>query len=105
LSRQGEAVCEIGRGPRDERRLRGKDDSLDAIRAARTALEARRSALNDHRNAFLLRISLDGNPHLRTHRTDLAAPAPLPVRLDPKAGGETVAVCSRRDRVLYLIAV
>jgi len=31
-------VCEIGRGPRDERRLRGKDDSLDATRAARTAL-------------------------------------------------------------------
>jgi len=38
LSRQGETVCEIGRGPRDERRLRGKDDSLDATRAARTAL-------------------------------------------------------------------
>jgi transposase len=36
LSRQGETVCEIG--PRDERRLRGKDDSLDATRAARTAL-------------------------------------------------------------------
>jgi len=38
LSRQGETVCEIGRGPRDERRLRGKDDSLDATRAAHTAL-------------------------------------------------------------------
>jgi len=38
LSRQGETVCEIGRGPRDERRLRGKDDLLDATRAARTAL-------------------------------------------------------------------
>ena len=29
---------EAGRGPRNERRLRGKDDPLDAIRAARTAL-------------------------------------------------------------------
>ncbi len=38
LSDHGETVCEIGRGPRDERRLRGKDDSLDATRAARTAL-------------------------------------------------------------------
>ena len=38
LSRHGETVCEIGRGPRDERRLRGRDDSLDATRAARTAL-------------------------------------------------------------------
>jgi len=38
LSRQGETVCEIGRGPRDERRLRGKNDSLDATRAAHTAL-------------------------------------------------------------------
>jgi transposase len=38
LSGRGETVLEIGRGPRDERRLRGKDDSLDAIRAARIAL-------------------------------------------------------------------
>src|SRR5439155_7364898 len=38
LSDRGETVLEIGRGPRHERRLRGKDDPLDAIRAARTAL-------------------------------------------------------------------
>ena len=38
LSSRGETVIESGRGPRDERRLRGKDDPLDAIRAARTAL-------------------------------------------------------------------
>ncbi len=38
LSGRGETVLEIGRGPRDQRRLRGKDDQLDAIRAARTAL-------------------------------------------------------------------
>jgi transposase len=38
LSGRGETVLEIGRGRRDERRLRGKDDSLDAIRAARAAL-------------------------------------------------------------------
>jgi hypothetical protein len=38
LSSRGETVVESGRGPRDERRLRGKDDPLDAIRAAGAAL-------------------------------------------------------------------
>ena len=38
LSEQGETVLEAGRGPRDERRLQGKDDPLDAVRAARAAL-------------------------------------------------------------------
>jgi transposase len=33
LSSHGETVLEIGRGRRDEQRLRGKEDSLDAIRA------------------------------------------------------------------------
>ena len=45
LSGRGETVLEIGRGPRDERRLRGKDDSLDAIRAARTALASEKLSL------------------------------------------------------------
>jgi transposase len=34
----GEAVLEISRTPRAERRLRGKDDPLDAVRTARAAL-------------------------------------------------------------------
>jgi transposase len=38
LSEQGEAVVEAGRGSRDERRLRGKDDPIDAVRAARATL-------------------------------------------------------------------
>ena len=45
LSGRGETVAELGRGPRDERRLRGKDDSLDAIRAARTALASETLAM------------------------------------------------------------
>jgi transposase len=45
LSCRGETVVESGRGPRDERRLRGKDDPLDAIRAARAALASDRPAL------------------------------------------------------------
>ena len=42
---RGETVLEIGRGPRDERRLRGKDDPLDAVRAAGQRSRARRSRL------------------------------------------------------------
>ena len=38
LSGRGERVLEAGRAPRNERRLRGKDDGLDAIRAARATL-------------------------------------------------------------------
>jgi transposase len=40
LADHGETVLEVGRQPRGERRLRGKDDTLDAIRAARTTLAA-----------------------------------------------------------------
>jgi transposase len=38
LSERGETVLEVGHSPRGERRLRGKDDELDAVRAARAAL-------------------------------------------------------------------
>jgi transposase len=40
LGARGETVLEVGRHARGERRLRGKDDPLDAIRAARTGLAA-----------------------------------------------------------------
>jgi transposase len=45
LSRRGETVLEGGRGPRNERRLRGKDDPLDAIRAARATLASEKLVL------------------------------------------------------------
>ncbi len=38
LAERDEMVLEVGRQPRGERRLRGKDDGLDAIRAARSML-------------------------------------------------------------------
>ena len=38
LHGHGETVVEAGRSPRGERRLQGKDDQLDAARAARTVL-------------------------------------------------------------------
>src|SRR3954469_5108099 len=40
LADRGETVLEVGRHVRVERRLRGKDDPLDAIRAARAGLAA-----------------------------------------------------------------
>jgi transposase len=40
LNERGEAVLEIGRAPRGERRLRGRDDRLDALRAARSVLSS-----------------------------------------------------------------
>lgn len=40
LIEQGESVLEASRSGRGERRLRGKDDPLDAVRAARSALAA-----------------------------------------------------------------
>jgi transposase len=45
LSEQGEAVLEISRTVRAERRLAGKDDSPDAVRTARTALAGDKRAL------------------------------------------------------------
>ena len=40
LTGQGETVVEVAHSPRGERRLRGKDDRLDAVRAARSTLAA-----------------------------------------------------------------
>jgi transposase len=40
LAEHGETVLEVSRIPRTERRLRGKDDALDAARTARAALAA-----------------------------------------------------------------
>jgi transposase len=45
LAARGELVLELSRTPRAERRLRGKDDSLDAVRVARAALASEAPAL------------------------------------------------------------
>jgi transposase len=45
LAGRGEVVLEVSRTPRTERRLRGKDDALDAARTARAALAADTLAL------------------------------------------------------------
>lgn len=57
LAGRGETVLEIGRTPRTERRLRGKDDWLDAARTARAALASETLALprsGDRREALRL---------------------------------------------------
>jgi len=45
LAERGEAVLEVSRTPRTERRLLGKDDALDAARTARAALASETLAL------------------------------------------------------------
>jgi transposase len=45
LAGRGEKVLELSRTPRAERRLRGKDDELDAVRTARAALASEALAL------------------------------------------------------------
>jgi transposase len=45
LAERGEVVLEVSRTPRAERRLRGKDDALDAARVARAALARETLAL------------------------------------------------------------
>src|SRR5437764_15403124 len=45
LAGRGEKVLEVSRTPRAERRLRGKDDPLDAARTARAALAGETLAL------------------------------------------------------------
>ena len=57
LSERGETVLEVGRSPRGERRLRGKDDQLDAVRAARAAPRSEPLPLprsGEHREALRL---------------------------------------------------
>src|SRR5438309_4716657 len=44
LAGRGETVLEVSRTPRAERRLRGKDDALDAARVARAALASEKLA-------------------------------------------------------------
>ena len=56
LSARSETVLEAGRSPRGERRLQGKDDGLDATRAARVALgqELASPRAGQHREALRL---------------------------------------------------
>jgi transposase len=58
LSGRSETVLEAGRSPRGERRLHGKDDGLDAIRAARAALGHELGSLRAGQRREALRLLL-----------------------------------------------
>jgi transposase len=64
LADRGEAVLEVSRTPRTERRLRGKDDALDAARTARAALANETLALpraGERREALRLLLIARGS--------------------------------------------
>ncbi len=64
LAERGEAVLEVSRIPRTERRLRGKDDALDAARTARAALASETLALpraGERREALRLLLIARGS--------------------------------------------
>jgi transposase len=107
LSGRGETVLEAGRAPRSERRLRGKDDGLDATRAARATLAsgelalpragqrrealrllllARRSAVDVRRQALvqLRSVIVTAPEQLRNHLSATASG----LHEDNRAGGE-----------------
>jgi len=108
LAGRGETVLEIGRGPRDERRLRGKDDSLDAIRAARTALASEKLSLprSGQRREALRLLLLARRSAVDVHREALVqlrsvivtAPDGLREQLRGLPAGRLIQRCSRLRR-------
>jgi transposase len=108
LSGRGETVLEAGRAPRSERRLRGKDDGLDATRAARATLASgdlaspragqRREALR----LFLLarRSAVDVRRHALVQLRSVIVTAPEHLRRELRSLPQTRLVqrCSRLRR-------
>jgi transposase len=108
LGERGDAVSEVGRSVRGERRLRGKDDPLDAIRAARSALatsvqllpragqrqEALRLLLLARRSAVdVRRLAL-----VQLRSVIVTAPERLREELRPLPVGQLTRRCSRFRR-------
>jgi transposase len=101
----GEIVLELSRTPRAERRLRGKDDNLDAVRMARAVLAAERPALprsGERREALRLllvarRSAVDVRREALTQLRAVIVTAPGPLRNElrrlPK--GKLLNRCSR----------
>ena len=108
LSQRGEAVLEAGRSPRSERRLRGKDDELDAVRAARAALRSEplaRPRSGERREALrLLLVARRGAVDVRREAlvqlrsVIVTAPDRLREELRGLALGRLLERCSRLRR-------
>jgi transposase len=108
LSGRGETVLEAGRGPRNERRLQGKDDQLDAVRAARTVLASEMLALpraGQRREALrLLMVARRGAVDIRREAlvqlrsVIVTAPDDLRSELRGLPAGRLIQRCSRFRR-------
>jgi transposase len=108
LSEHGEAVLEVSRAPRTERRLAGKDDALDAIRIARAALASETHALpraGERREALrLLLIARRGAVDVRREALTqlraviVTAPDPLREQLRRLSLGKLLDRCARLRR-------
>jgi transposase len=88
LAERGETVLELSRAPKGERRLRGKDDALDAVRTARAALASRTLTLpraGQRREALRLlllarRSAVDVRREALTQLRAVIVTAPDPLR-------------------------
>src|SRR5262249_61436948 len=81
LGERGESVLEVARPARGERRPHGKDDPLDAIRAARTGLAAEKLTLpraGERQEA--LRVLLLARRRAVDPRREALVPAPPALR-------------------------
>jgi hypothetical protein len=114
LSGHGEAVLEVGRAPRSERRLRGKNDELDAVRAPRAVLAHEPLALprsGERREALrLLLIARRGAVDVRREALAqlrsviVTAPDRLRDELRGLSLGRLLDRCSRLRRLEHLAA-
>jgi len=108
LAGRGELVLELSRTPRAERRLRGKDDSLDAVRTARAALASETLALpraGERREALrLLLVARRSAVDVRREALSqlraviVTAPEPLREQLRRLPVGQLLERCSRLRR-------
>jgi transposase len=88
LAERGETVLELSRAPKGERRLRGKDDALDAVHTARAALASRTLTLpraGQRREALRLlllarRSAVDVRREALTQLRAVIVTAPDPLR-------------------------
>jgi transposase len=108
LAGRGEVVLEISRTPRTERRLRGKDDAVDATGTARAALAAEKLALpraGERREALRLllvarRSAVDVRREALTQLRAVIVTAAEPLRHELRglSTGKPLERCSRLRR-------
>ena len=108
LACRGEAVLEVSRTPRTERRLRGKDDALDAARTARAVLASEtlaRPRAGEQREALRLllvarRSAVDVRRETLTQLRAVIVTAPERLRQELRelTLGKLLERCSRMRR-------